>query len=483
MEGKNPKYLRPRKKRYHFYFRLNPKDSVLFGGKKSFAKSTGAKYPEERDKAILQRDLLLAQLKMEIEARRQAKEGKVETLAFEHQKVINELQTKRREAKTDEDRQGLTELLDKEYERVEDSAKQFVSPQGQELYTPVEGNFEIKDKKTNQFVEVAIGKTIPFVSYLKEYEEYRNKNLSEKETKQHIKIISNFGKHIKTVDNLSEIEVQRFFNIKEDYGCKISTLRKYKTALNGYYKFLKKRKLLNILQDKSNPFAEHEFEKKSKWIGINRVAWLLEDLQLLLAEQTTQMKNAPHLRDWILLGMYTGSRLETLANLKRENIVIKQNIRCMYLPEEKQRDMHKMGERYVPITPKCEKIIDRLLAEGNDKYLLPVETDRADKKRSPAISQIFSRHKDNLGFPKEQRLNKNAHGKPTKVFHSTRYTINTHLALMKIPTDKREVLCGWSERERSLRMAETTYLMWEQSYPYNERLKDWKLLDDYYEFI
>ena len=54
---------------------------------------------------------------------------------------------------------------------------------------------------------------------------------------------------------------------------------------------------------------------------------------------------------------------------------------------------------------------------------------------------------------------------------------------MKIPTDKREVLCGWSEREKSLRMAETTYLMWEQSYPYNERLKDWKLLDDYYEFI
>ena len=71
------------------------------------------------------------------------------------QDTINELQTKRREAKTDEDRQGLTELLDREYERVEDSAKQFVSPQGEELYTEVEGNFEIKDKKTNQFIEVA----------------------------------------------------------------------------------------------------------------------------------------------------------------------------------------------------------------------------------------------------------------------------------------------------------------------------------------
>ena len=192
MEGKYPKYLRPKGKKFQFYYRLNHKDSELFGGKKAITKSTGCNYPEERDKAILQRNILEAQLKMEIEARRQAKEGKVETLAFEHQKLINELQTKRREAKTDEDRQGLTELLDKEYERVEDSAKQFVSPQGQELYTPVEGNFEIKDKKTNQFVEVAIGKTIPFVSYLKEYEEYRKKNLSEKETKQHIKIISNF---------------------------------------------------------------------------------------------------------------------------------------------------------------------------------------------------------------------------------------------------------------------------------------------------
>ena len=46
--------------------------------------------------------------------------------------------------------------------------------------------------------------------------------------------------------------------------------------------FLKK-KITDILQDKSNPFADIEFEKKSKWIGINRVAWLLEDLQLLLA--------------------------------------------------------------------------------------------------------------------------------------------------------------------------------------------------------
>ncbi len=69
-------------------------------------------------------------------------------------------------------------------------------------------------------------------------------------------------------------------------------------------------------------------------------------------------------------------------------------------------------------------------------------TNRADKKRSPAISQIFGRHKESLGFPREQRLNKNLQGKPTKVFHSMRYTINAHLTLMKLPTDRREVLCG-----------------------------------------
>ena len=54
----------------------------------------------------------------------------------------------------------------------------------------------------------------------------------------------------------------------------------------------------------------------------------------------------------------------------------------MYLPVEKQKDIHKMGERCVPITPKYEKIIEKLFKEGNDKYLLPVESNREYKKRS-----------------------------------------------------------------------------------------------------
>ena len=133
MRGKNPKYLRPNRKRYEFIYQLNKEDTLLFPSK-SISKTTGCKYPEEKDKAIIQRDIILEQLKIEIDARRNATEGKDEEIEIKNQKAINELQSKKREVRTEDNRKGIGQLLcKKKYEKLDNSDSNVIQPKGKSL--------------------------------------------------------------------------------------------------------------------------------------------------------------------------------------------------------------------------------------------------------------------------------------------------------------------------------------------------------------
>lgn len=113
------------------------------------------------------------------------------------------------------------------------------------------------------------------------------------------------------------------------------------------------------------------------------------------------------LADLILLGMFTGARIEELCKL-----------RTQYCTDQVLRitdSKTAAGFREVPVHPDLKPTVERLIQESEDGYLLSGLSATKTGERSGAIGKRFGRLKKALGFPE------------TKVFHSLRKTVITTL--------------------------------------------------------
>lgn len=113
------------------------------------------------------------------------------------------------------------------------------------------------------------------------------------------------------------------------------------------------------------------------------------------------------LADLILLGMFTGARIEELCKLKTQYCTGQ----VLRITDSKTA----AGFREVPVHPDLKPTVERLIQESEDGYLLSGLVPTKMGERSGAIGKRFGRLKKALGFPE------------TKVFHSLRKTVITTL--------------------------------------------------------
>ncbi|CAH0647333.1 hypothetical protein PSEG_01450 [Pseudomonas sp. Nvir] len=160
-----------------------------------------------------------------------------------------------------------------------------------------------------------------------------------------------------------------------------------------------------------NPFDHHELPQargKAK-ADAQRVDFSLSDLTKLHSAASAGGHNT--LADLILLGTYTGARIEELCQLRAEHVIEVDGILSFDITDSKT----VAGIRVVPVHPALTDLVQRLMAESSDDYLVPSTSRNKYGIRSDLHSKAFGRLKTSLGFGKRQ------------VFHSIRKTVVTQL--------------------------------------------------------
>ncbi|MCS4281801.1 integrase [Pseudomonas sp. BIGb0278] len=179
-------------------------------------------------------------------------------------------------------------------------------------------------------------------------------------------------------------------------------------------------------KDKVNPFTGHELPQGggSETAGQDRQIYTQDDATKL--HQAALKKKDQPLADLILLGWYTGGRIEELCKLTKESIIAADGILCFDFPKSKS----KASKRVVPIHPSLLPTVNRLIADSADNFLIPVNSSAPYGKRSHAISKAFGRLRNEAGFSK------------LHVFHSFRHTVVTELIRADVPDALAKELIG-----------------------------------------
>lgn len=159
------------------------------------------------------------------------------------------------------------------------------------------------------------------------------------------------------------------------------------------------------------PFERHDLPqlKGKDRVDAQRLAFELDELPVL--HEAAHKKGQYSLADLILLGVYTGARIEELCQLRIDHVIMVEGVQSFNIDDSKTA----AGIRVVPVHPALATLVQRLMNNSKDGYLVPSDSKNKYGNRSDLLSKAFGRLKKSLGFG------------PLQVFHSIRKTAITQL--------------------------------------------------------
>lgn len=179
-------------------------------------------------------------------------------------------------------------------------------------------------------------------------------------------------------------------------------------TMSGFFQWLKQRRII-----KENPFGDIEVPAYAGRKGTtegDRKAWTDDQLKRLMAGlreaessaiNKLQRFNAQVLQDMVLVGMYSGMRINEIASLRIED--------CTEDTFTITAGKTHAAVRRLPIHPRLTKVVQRLAGDRKEGYLFQgLKAGGYDGKQSAAIEKAFGRLKVKMGFG------------PEMVFHSLR---------------------------------------------------------------
>lgn len=220
--------------------------------------------------------------------------------------------------------------------------------------------------------------------------------------------------------------VAAFLNTLE--GLTSKTKRQYLLAGNVFWKWAVKydTQWREHYKGLASPFENHDLPqlrgREAK--EAKRKPFEIEDLPKLHAAALA--KKDTILAATIQLGAYSGARIEELCQLKTENIILVDGVSCFDIVDSKT----VAGIRQVPIHPALAAMVQQLVKDSEDGWLLPIKTKNMYGIRSDALSKRFGRLKTELKFG------------PLHVFHSIRHTVTTCLHQAGLPLTTVQQLIG-----------------------------------------
>lgn len=272
------------------------------------------------------------------------------------------------------------------------------------LFTP---KSDFSDSRLEEFsayqknVRKVIDKTVDMqVSRLKVFREYFSDNKVE-------------CTH-RTVRQWIESEQKIVAKTKKQYVLSGNTF--YKWAINNVPEFEEK------YQDSKPPFQDHEFpiartgkaQKEGK-----RKTYSVEQVELLYAKaKEIKGKNRQPLLDAIRIGSHTGMRIEEICKIEiKRDLIDDEGVYSFSLDDGK----NESAIRNIPVHPDILPVVQRMIEESKDGFLMPSPGGNKYDIRSDYLSKAFGRLKTANGFG------------PQYVFHSFRGTVITQLQRKHVP--------------------------------------------------
>ncbi|MCF5510194.1 tyrosine-type recombinase/integrase [Pseudomonas sp. PA-3-5D] len=166
------------------------------------------------------------------------------------------------------------------------------------------------------------------------------------------------------------------------------------------------------------PFEQHEFEvnRMEKRTKLKRKAFTVADVKKLY-QACKETKKREILTDLFLIGAHSGARIEEICQLRVEDVIDDEGV----LSFDVYKSKTEAGVRYTPVHPAIKPIIERLIKESTDGFLIKSPAGNKYGIRSDAYSKQFGRLKTIAGFNEQF------------VFHSLRATMITQLHRADVP--------------------------------------------------
>ena len=182
------------------------------------------------------------------------------------------------------------------------------------------------------------------------------------------------------------------------------TKRKNYGFVAQYWQYLENRE---VIKAGKNPFAGRKYKERSGAATVKRQAFREEDV-VHLYQAALDLKDG-HLANLILMGAYTGARIEEICSLKVHDVQEVDGTLCIKIIDAKT----DAGVRTIPVHTQLIPHLLQLSKDSKDSYVLSGLTFNKYNDRSNAIGKRFGRLKQKLGFGDEH------------VFHSIRKTVIT----------------------------------------------------------
>ena len=257
--------------------------------------------------------------------------------------------------------------------------------------------------------------------YLSEYQDKRKLTTLSKTLLSVNLFIESLGVADIAMSDIKRTQVTTF--IREQKKEKSSqTVQNYLSSLSAVYEYAR-RCYDGVPAD--CPFKGHALEAKSTVDSYEPFG--IADIKTLLNAADDE------LRDVIIIGLYSGMRLDEICSLRCADILRFEGALSIRINDSKT----KAGRRTVPVHSLVIGIIEKYLSRGNE-YLLPSsnKVTRADGKKAPYFSQKFTRLRN--------RVLPNATDR--QCFHSLRGMFITCLDRHKIDDSRINKLVGHTQR-------------------------------------
>ncbi len=245
------------------------------------------------------------------------------------------------------------------------------------------------------------------ITRLEEFEEYqRHRGIVKKTVDMQLSRLKKLKSWLE--DSQRELNHESIETYLDTLDCANKTKKQHLFAGNSFWKWAikKDRTFKQQHQEQANPFENQHLEEVRGVRKKERKAFSVPDIQKL-----HELAKGKPLADLIMLGAYTGARIEELCQLKTGDVVTEDGVQCLFIRDGKTRN----AERIVPLHKDLKPLIKRLAKDTEGEFLLPASGKNKYGKRSDSLSKQFGRLKKDLGYGEEH------------VFHSLRKSFITLL--------------------------------------------------------
>ena len=277
------------------------------------------------------------------------------------------------------------------------------------------------------------GKVVVLKDHLEDYLAWceKEKNNSPKTIKAKRSMLSQFCDRFVRLDRVTEQAVMRWASERDVKG---ATQKAMKTFSRDFYTYLGNK----VLSQNLDMSVLDNFQTKT----INSTP-----KEVISGEVFRKELAATKNKDGLMLLAYTGRRSIAIANLTCIDVVMADGVKCFKIRIDKKHRPETDKPHLIPIHSKLSDIVDRLLRDSKDGYLLPLSGKTIETRSAALQTQVIrGRTKADPDYMTSHQFRTSVitmlHNSPRELADKTIYTVVGHKDKLSDDAHKRHYLKG-----------------------------------------